>query len=479
MVVFTFVSFLGVLSPTSRVLAEATATPESTLPTAPSESSINAQSVTMIDADTGEVVYTKNPYKKLYPASVTKLLTVLILLENCDLDDEVVCGDEVTGFTAENCKINLQPGEKLTVEQMAYACLLPSANDAAAAAAVHVAGSIDAFAGMMNERAKQLGLEDSNFVNPHGIHDDDHYTTTWDMSLVAKAALENETMAKIMKTGTYTIPETNKSAEREIMNTNCLIVNNDSAKDKYLYSYATGMKTGTTYKAGTCLAASAKKDGKEYIAVIFNAPYNSGYERFNIASTLFDYAFELNDCGVDPTTIRFGDPDVYSALEGITLKTQLENFDENDELNGMLKLNVDFNDIDIKYMDNATKQTIIDNADSIVAKKSLVAEPLYAPIAINTEVGTVSFYYDDEKLATGKLVASRDVAGVGGMTAVPEESQPGYLITPAEAGDFPILWILIPALLLLIILIRIMLKRRMHRNRTRRPKRRRTKYYSL
>ncbi|MFZ5974441.1 MAG: D-alanyl-D-alanine carboxypeptidase family protein [Bacillota bacterium] len=475
-----FLSTICILVPLPVIYAAPaqSATPTATTST-PNPASLKCASAVLMDASTGRIIYNKKPDEKIFPASTTKLMTVLLLLEKCKLDDEVTCGPEVDRFNSGSngsSLVGLDRNEHVTVEELAYGCLIKSGNDAAAAAAVHVAGSQDAFAQLMNQKAKELGMTKTHFVNPHGLQDEQHYSTAKDMAILAQTALKNETIARIVATKTYTMPATNLSGPRKMINTNRLIANESSSDDKYLYQYATGMKTGLTPKAGGCLVASAQKDGQTLIATIYNDPTENGTNRWGIAKTLFEYGFSLQTQGVDTSNVRNGDAGVYSIVEARTLKEQVKDADKNDPQSGMLELTVTLDDAQVSALSAETVAAIKASPNSLEVNKKLNGE-LKAPIAKGTALGTATYSLNGQELFTGKLTASRDVAATGGVTA--QASQPGYTVTPPQGGGFNILWVIIPAVLLLIILLRIMSKRRSLRRKRRRVSRRRTTYYNF
>ncbi len=258
---------------------------------------ITSSAYVLYNPDNDEIVDSKNANVKMYPASLTKMLTALTVYDLCeDLKKEVVTVSENavnslygTGSSTANIKI----GEELTVEQLLYLMLLPSGNDAANALAEHFCGNSIYFAEKMNEKAKEIGMYNSNFVTPHGLHDDNHYTTAHDLAILSDAFLDNETLCKINQCIVYTVPATNKQGERDIRTTNYMRIE----KSGYYYKYATGLKTGNTDKAGRCLAASAEKDGKRFICILLDTPEKwgrNGYIRtdFQEAVEVFKYAFK-------------------------------------------------------------------------------------------------------------------------------------------------------------------------------------------
>ena len=162
-------------------------------------------------------------------------------------------------------------GEELTIKDLLYALLLPSSNEAANVLAIHIAGSIDSFASMMNTKAMDLGCKNTHFVNPNGVHDDNHYSTAYDLSLIAKEAMKNDIFRQIVSTASYTLPNSNKYSriDRTLITTNDLI----KKQSNNYYEYAIGIKTGFTTPAKNCLVSSATKDGKTLIAVVLPVSY--------------------------------------------------------------------------------------------------------------------------------------------------------------------------------------------------------------
>lgn len=206
-------------------------------------------SVIMIDAGSGDILYEKNSKEIREPASITKIMTGLLTIENMDLDEKVTVKKDSPDI---GYNIGLKKGEVFTVEQLLYAMMMFSANDAAEELAIAVGGDIPSFSRMMNERARECGAENTNFTNPNGLNgvgQENHKTTAYDISLMAKEAMNNKTFRKLVTTKRYEIPATNKSDKRIIKSTNpCL----------KKYKSATGIKTGTTSTAGFCFCGSAK-----------------------------------------------------------------------------------------------------------------------------------------------------------------------------------------------------------------------------
>ena len=223
---------------------------------------IEARNLLLAETKTGKILYERNINDKIYPASLTKLMTAILVVENCELDEIVTVSENaVFSVPMEYVNANLQVGEELTVEDLLYVMLIPSANDAANALAEHVGGNIESFSAMMNSRAKELGCTGSNFTNPSGFHQEEHYTTTKDLFLISQKAIENNVIKKILGTTTYTLPSTNKynKASRIFTTTNYMIRKN--LKNFYC-DYCIGAKTGYTGEAGLCLASYAEIEGR-------------------------------------------------------------------------------------------------------------------------------------------------------------------------------------------------------------------------
>ena len=244
----------------------------------------------LIDSTTGQILYDHNAYEKRYPASTTKLMTAILTLENCNLTDSVTVKKEaLLGIPPSYTTAALRAGETLTVDQLLHVLLIPSANDAANVLACHIAGSIDDFSVMMNSKAKEIGCQNTHFVNPSGIHDDDHYSTAYDMALIGKYANTFDAIKEIATQTNYSLPDLPNGEKRIFNTTNTLI----TPKNKYYYEYATGLKTGYTDKAKSCIVATAKKNDIELICVVLGGDKtdNSESERELDCHTLFEYGF--------------------------------------------------------------------------------------------------------------------------------------------------------------------------------------------
>lgn len=253
---------------------------------------LSAKSAILMDAESGFILNEKEADNKIYPASTTKILTSIIAIENLNLDDVVVVTEAGINIPWDSSKSNLIVGEVITVRNLLYCTLLSSGNDAANMLAEAVSGSVDNFLILIGEKLKLLGCKNTNFINVHGYHDDNHYTTAYDMAIILKYAIQNKTFNDICQTTIYTVPATNKSKQRKLVNTNRLILTTKQSKLAYPYQYAIGGKTGYTTEAGRCFVGWAKKDDKCLIACVFNAPVDGIIDKKFIDSVnLFEYGF--------------------------------------------------------------------------------------------------------------------------------------------------------------------------------------------
>lgn len=233
----------------------------------PSGEAIQASSGVVMDMDTGAFLYSKNASRKLMPASITKIMTALLVLENTDPDDVITCTDAVYELDEGASNIALEEGEKISVRDATYALMLESANDAANALAVHIAGSVSAFCDMMNNRAAELGCTVTHFANPNGLTNDEHYTCARDMALIASTAYQNENFRNIIQTREYEIKPTNKTEESRYFSNHHRMIQPDS---DYYVKWCKGGKTGYTEAAWNTLVTYAEKGDLRLVCVLMH-----------------------------------------------------------------------------------------------------------------------------------------------------------------------------------------------------------------
>ena len=248
------------------------------------------ESAIVMDVDSGTILYSQNQDTTHFPASITKIMTALLAVENCKLDEVVTFShDAVYKNEGNTSHIAREEGEQMTMEQCLYGMMLESANECAYAIGEHVAGgSISKFVDMMNAKAKELGCKNTHFSNPNGLPDDTHYTTAYDMALIAQAAYKNQEFAKICGTKSYTIPPTNKHVDPTPLNNHHAMLNFYKTS-KYLYDYCVGGKTGYTTEANSTLVTYAKKDNMTLVCVVMDAASPAHYTD---TRSLFDYCFD-------------------------------------------------------------------------------------------------------------------------------------------------------------------------------------------
>ncbi len=234
-----------------------------------------ARAAVVMEASSKRVLYAKNPHMKLPMASTTKIMTAILAIELGNLDDVVTASPRAVGV--EGSSIYLAKGERLTLEQLLYGLMLRSGNDAAVAIAEHIGGNVENFVRLMNRKAVQIGARNTNFVNPHGLHDDMHYTTAYDLALISAYAMQNPIFRTIVSTKYKKIPWEGRNYDRVLQNKNALL---------WTYEGANGIKTGYTKVSRRCLASAALRHGMQLVCVVLDCqPW------FDDSAALLDYGF--------------------------------------------------------------------------------------------------------------------------------------------------------------------------------------------
>ncbi|MDR1573696.1 MAG: D-alanyl-D-alanine carboxypeptidase, partial [Clostridiales Family XIII bacterium] len=354
---------------------------------------ITAASAVLIDAKTGKVLYDKDMHAVHYPASLTKIMTGLLTIENLSLD-RVVTIDAETPFT-KGSRIYLIEGEQLTAEQLFYALMIESANDAAVALAKEISGTTEAFAVRMNQRARELGALHTNFVNPNGLEHDEHVTAAYDLAMITMEAMRRPEFRKAAATYPYTLEQTNMQETRYFYNGNRLLYDEkhtvvyEGETRPIRYAGATGVKTGYTAQAGNCLAASAKRDDTELIAVILQA---EGLNVYLDAISLFEYGF-----------------DNYKSYQAVLADTPLG---EVRVKNGAVRTAA------IKTKSDVWVTIPANAAPSLVTTESQTEDRVAAPVEAGQTVGTMRVLLDGEELGAVELVAAESVPEGGPLSRV-------------------------------------------------------------
>lgn len=348
---------------------------------ADSDISVNAKAALMIEKNTGKIIYEDSAKEKKYPASVTKILTAILVLENCELDDVATVSEKsISNIPSGYVIAPLFAGEKMSIEDLLYALMLKSANDAAYVLAEHVGGSVEGFSDMMNKKAKELGCENTHFVNPNGIHNEEHYTTAYDLYLISKYAMQNEKFAKIVSTYQYTLSATNKypNKDRVMQSTNYFL----NPKSKFYNENVKGIKTGTTLEAGNCLITEITKDGFDYITVVLGA--ETSESKFSETQKMIKYAFD----NYKFTNLHSkGDVIENIEVEKATKETKNLNLVISDDITVI-------NNIKIKENEMKSEITLNDN--------------IKAPIVQGQELGSIKYSVDGLEY-NAKLLAQNEV----------------------------------------------------------------------
>ncbi len=295
-----------------------------------------SESAVLIDANTGQILYNKDMHRQMYPASITKILTVITGLEKLPMSETMTMSHySVFSIPVGSSHIALDEGEVITMEQAGYAALLMSANDACDGIAERIAGSTDAYAVMMNETAKRAGAINSNFVNPHGLFDENHYTTAYDMAMICRYALRNATFRKVFGTRKYVMTPTNEQpVERPFINQHDMV--SDSRKK---YDGIIGGKEGWTSKSKCTLVTAAERDGKMLIAVVMKCIKDA--DKYNDTKLLLDYGFsdEFSDVTLETSDLPQGGGHTFSkplklhlpkgiSKADLNISTAMENGDD-------------------------------------------------------------------------------------------------------------------------------------------------------
>lgn len=350
----------------------------------------NCGAAILVDGDYGDILYAKNAYERMYPASTTKIMTSLLVLEAIERGDITLdmpvsaSASSIASIPADSSTAGIKAGEILTVEQLLYCDLVISANEACAILAELVGGTLDDFVDLMNTRAAELGMENTHFVNPHGYHDENHYTTAYDLYLVARETMKHEIFRTIVSTPKYVVPATNMSEERVLRTTNALLDN--WRITGYTYSRAVGIKTGSTNAAGQCLVSAAVDDlGRTFYCVVLNAE-NVVEESGNVIRYSFRESRRLLEWG-------------FKNFKRIPLM---------DETLVIREVPVALSDKDHVLVQpaGAIERTMPIDYNPDLAKFVIdLPESVDAPVAPHQKLGTVTIVYDGEELGTLDLVA--------------------------------------------------------------------------
>lgn len=352
---------------------------------------IDARGAILIDANTGVTIYEKNSHEKLYPASITKIMTAYLACKYGKFDDTLTAShNAIYGIGQGSSIIGIQEGEQISFLDGLYGIMMESANEVCMMVAEHIDGTVEKFVERMNKQAQDWGCKDTHFNNPHGFHDVNHYTTPYDMSLIAYNAIKDENFSKIWGTVDHTIPATNKNPQRFLHNKDKML----KPTSDYYYQYAIGGKTGFHDDAKNTLVTCAEKDGVKLISVVMKANgYNQAY---TVSKTLLDYGFSVYKDNKVYTGGTYTDKiPVYQTYLSEDYNVGELNVTVAGDVSAKLPSFVSAKDVKTKAVINYSK----DNND----------KKIYAPIKEGDKIGTMEFTYKDKTIATADITASNTV----------------------------------------------------------------------
>lgn len=364
---------------------------EQPLPEVNDPLNLKAKSAVLIDAKTGIIVYEKNKDAKSYPASTTKILTALIAIENTKKTDILTHShNAIFNIGQGSSHIGMRENEQITMEQALNGVLLASANEVCMAIAEKVSGSVDNFVNLMNKRAKEIGTKNTHFANPHGFHDDNHYTTSYDMALIMQEAIKNLDFLNYISTTTYKIPTTNiVNEERILHNSNKLI----QKTSPHYYQYCVGGKTGYTNEAGNTLVTYAKKDNIELIAVVMQ---DEGTSVYDDTKKLYEYGFSMYE------KVNLFDKSSFKEKAEVAQK-----FKDKEISLGSVYLRAEKDlSLNLPKTIDFTK----------IRRVSNIPNPYIGAVNIGDKIGSLDFMYDN------KIIASIDLLSENKMELIPEET---------------------------------------------------------
>ena len=348
------------------------------------------QSALLIEMNTGTVLYEKSADEQRYPASLTKIMTCMLVLEHCDLNEIVTVSDTALDGFVIGSGLNLDhlvPGEQMVLEDMLYYMMLSSANESCVVLAEHVSGSVDAFVALMNQTAAELGCTGTHFANPHGLHDEDHYTTANDIAKITLRALENETFRTITNTASYDLPATNMREKIMTVYSTNKLINKNLANNNFFYSKASGVKTGFTTPAGRCLVSTATNENIDLLGIILHAETvedenGNWWERsFPECINLFEWGFEHYKISTVMSTL-------YPVAE--------------------MPVNMAAGSETVALAPATEVRTLIEadyDPDMLILDVRLNAQSVDAPVEAGQVMGTVTVSYDGEVLGSSDLAA--------------------------------------------------------------------------
>jgi len=401
---------------------------------------LDAESAVVMDAKTGQILFEKNMHQKQYPASITKIMTGMLAIEKGNLNDTLtISKDAVFSIGRNSSHIALDVDEKISLKQALYALSVASANDAANGIAEHIAGNQESFARLMNERAEEAGAKNTNFVNAHGLPDDDQYTTAYDMARIMKQAIKEPEFVEIFQKNRYQIPPTNEQSEKRY-----LVSRNRLLNGEHEYEGVIASKTGWTSQANHTLVTAAEQSDRELIVVVLNNQSMSA--KFEDTIDLLDYGFKnFKKVTFDVKEMLTTSPDLnLVTLEGLSKATKEESGEKDelkineerekvkiepgDRISRLLHNSLSYEDIEVRHeviveesAGNLNKESAGDSTDKVEEKVEEIKEIEHVKISINLKQANQLMFEDlgDELVTIKKEVETEEPAGSGIISVLP------------------------------------------------------------
>lgn len=413
------------------------------IPGWPEGPKVMAETAIVMDIDTGEILYAKGIDEKRAPASTTKIMTAMLAIEKVPFETQITFTDEVNNIEAGSTHIGIKPGETLTMKDCAYAILLASANEVSSGVAEYVSTTVPAFVDMMNQRAKELGCTNTNFVNANGLYDENHYTTARDLAIIARAAFQNETFREIVKTPYYIVPKTNLTDEERWLNNHHKMI----LQGPEYYEGCLGGKTGYTEKAGNTLVTYAEKDGRKLVCVVL-ADINI-VAQYTDTKALLDYGF-----------------DYFQRLDTAIVSLSPA---QSDELGKRLE-------------EKGLLSTAFETSSISIPKEP--EEDLTCKVALENNMLNIDYYYGKQQIGNSSIQASDDVLKVAQELSLNETAKTDAAVSQSPSKDsntsekdsilpswkYIALFLLITGVLFYIIVLIVNIKRRIKRRKRKKAK---------
>ncbi len=439
------------------------------------EDDLTAVSCILIEQTSGNVIFEKNADQTMYPASTTKIMTVLLGILTSENLNEIVTvsynGSETgvkTMLDPDSSTLGLEEGEEIVLLDLLYGTILRSGNDAAIALAEHVSGTEAAFVQLMNQTAQQFGMANTNFVNSHGLHNDYHYTTARDLAMLSRIAMDNETFATIVAEDSYAMGETNLQRARTITTGHRIMQETRHGEaNSYYYPYATGIKSGTTDAAGYCYVGSATKDGVQLISVVLDA--EDQYAVYRDTKRLLEYGFS-----------QYTHVTLSEMYQENPLKVYVSGYDMSDSGLGELELNASpvnpAQTVEISGTYAEIEQMTANLRDMVLVQYT---RELKAPVSAGEVIGTMTYVTAEGEAIVYNLLATRSIIA---RQDAPPTLADIVAMTEADPNPFPpltleiVLIVLSPLLIMVVLILVIRAIVRAHKRRYARLPRNKNNY---